>query len=258
MTVFIGTSGWQYKHWRETYYPKGLPQSRWLEHYVEDWQTVEVNNSFYRLPDASTFESWAARTPDDFVVAVKASRYLTHIRRLREPQEPVERFLDRARHLGSKLGPVLLQLPPNFRADVPLLAETLALFPPTVRVAVEARHDSWFTDELHDALAAAGAALCLADRHSRPVTPLWRTASWGFVRFHEGRATPHPCYGLAALQSWAGRVAGLWTPDEDVFVFFNNDGRACALRDAAVFSECVRAAGLRPTRVVHTRDVRVG
>jgi uncharacterized protein YecE (DUF72 family) len=256
--LYIGTSGWQYRHWRDTYYPKGVPTAQWLEHYVEHFQTVEVNNAFYRLPEPSTFASWAARTPGDFIVAVKASRYLTHIKRLKEPQEPVDRFLDHARHLGSKLGPVLLQLPPNFRADVPLLVDTLTLFPPEVNVSVEVRHDSWFSEELREALTAAGAALCLADRHSRPIAPLWRTATWGYVRFHEGRASPHPCYGRASLKSWAERIADLWSPDEKVFAFFNNDGRACALRDAAVFARYACGAGLRPSRVVDTADVSLG
>jgi uncharacterized protein YecE (DUF72 family) len=232
-----------------------MPQARWLEHYAARFQTVEVNNAFYRLPEARTFADWARRTPDDFLVGVKMSRYLTHVRRLRQPAEPVQLFLSRARHLGAKLGPVLLQLPPTLRADIPALDATLGCFPSSVRVAVELRHESWFTDETAGLLAGHGAALCLADG-PKLRTPSWRTADWGYVRFHEGRATPHPCYGRAALSTWARRLADTWG-DADIFAFFNNDERGCAVRDATVLARTARQTGLSPTRVPETGEVRV-
>lgn len=256
MPLLIGTSGWQYRSWRESFYPSGMPQARWLEHYAARFQTVEVNNAFYRLPEARTFADWARRTPDDFLVAVKMSRYLTHVRRLRQPAEPVELFLSRARHLGAKLGPVLLQLPPTLRADIPALDATLGCFPSAVRVAVELRHESWFTEETARLLAGHGAALCLADG-PKLRTPSWRTADWGYVRFHEGRATPHPCYGRTALSTWAGRLGDTWGGDADIFAFFNNDERGCAVRDAAVLATRARRTGLSPTRVPEAREVRV-
>ncbi|HWC40199.1 MAG TPA: DUF72 domain-containing protein [Acidimicrobiales bacterium] len=256
MPLLIGTSGWQYRSWRETFYPSGMPQARWLEHYADRFQTLEVNNAFYRLPEARTFTDWARRTPDDFLVGVKMSRYLTHVRRLRQPAEPVKLFLSRARHLGAKLGPVLLQLPPTLRADIPALAATLDRFPSAVRVAVELRHESWFTDETAALLADHGTALCWADG-PKLRTPLWRTADWGYVRFHEGRATPHPCYGRAALTTWARRLADTWGEDADVFAFFNNDERGCAVRDATVLAAAARRTGLSPTRVPETGEVRV-
>jgi uncharacterized protein YecE (DUF72 family) len=257
MTLLIGTSGWQYRSWRGPFYPEGLPQTRWLEHYAGRFQTVEVNNAFYRLPEARTFADWARRTPDDFVVAVKMSRYLTHVRRLREPAEPVQLFLSRARHLGPKLGPVLLQLPPTLRAETRALDATLRCFPSAVRVAVELRHESWFTDETAEVLADHGAALCLADG-PRLRTPLWRTAGWAYLRLHEGRATPRPCYGRAALSGWARRLAETWGADTDTFAFFNNDERGCAVRDATVLATTAQRVGLRPTRVPKTGEVRVG
>lgn len=256
MPAWIGTSGWQYASWRGTFYPDRLAQKGWLEHYADRFQVVEVNNAFYRLPEASTFAAWAERTPADFVVAVKASRYLTHIKRLAQPQEPVARFMDRARHLGPKLGPVLLQLPPNLRCDVGALEETLDQFPSSVRVAVECRHESWFTDETFKLLTDRGAAFCLADSPRRR-TPVVRTADWGYLRLHEGRARPHPCYGRAALEAWARRLAELWDPDDDVYVFFNNDPRGCAVRDARVFAPAARRAGLQPTRVPGPREIHV-
>jgi uncharacterized protein YecE (DUF72 family) len=255
--VLVGTSGWQYGSWRGRFYPAKLRQADWLEHYAARFQTVEVNNAFYRLPEASTFEAWARRTPDDFVVAVKASRYLSHIKRLADPAEPVARFMERAAHLGPKLGPVLVQLPPTLAADLDRLDACLAQFPAHVKVTVEFRHESWFSDETRQLLEKRGAALCLADSPRRK-TPVWRTADWGYLRLHEGRASPHPCYGRRALSTWADRLAELWTRDEDVYVYFNNDGLGCAVRDAIVFARAAERVGRPATRVPATRDVSAG
>ena len=156
-------------------------------------------------------------------MAVKVSRYLTHIKRLHDPAEPVARFVDHASGLGDRLGPVLLQFPPNLRCDLAALDDVLGRFPAGVRVAVEPRHDSWWTEDVRACLAAHGAALCWADRRGRPVTPLWRTADFGYLRLHEGRATPRPRYGRQALTTWVERVAGAFGGGEDVFVYFNND-----------------------------------
>jgi uncharacterized protein YecE (DUF72 family) len=254
--LYVGTSGWQYRDWRDSFYPRELAQSGWLRHYADRFATVELNNSFYRLPERATFDAWRAATPDDFVLAVKMSRYLTHIRRLRDPEEPVRRFLERAGGLGEKLGPVLVQLPPTLQVDLARLADTLDRFPPGVRVAVEPRDDSWFEEELRTLLEDRGVALCLADSPRR-ATPVWRTAGWGFVRFHEGLATPRPCYGERALATWADRIASLWDDRADVFCYFNNDARACAVRDAVTFAGLAVRAGLRPTRVPAAGEVRL-
>ncbi|MFV8183172.1 DUF72 domain-containing protein [Streptomyces sp. AF1B] len=248
MTLFVGTSGWQYKDWRGVFYPDGCPQRLWLEEYARHFATVEINNAFYRLPTRENFESWRERVPRDFVVTVKASRYLTHIKRLREPQEPVERLMSHAAGLGDRLGPVLLQLPPTLRADAELLDTCLGRFPPGTRVAVEPRHDSWWTDEIREVLRARGAALCWADVRSRPAGPLWRTTDWGYVRFHEGRAHAWPRYGRRALETWAERIAESWGADADVYAYFNNDPNGAAVEDAATFATAARAAHLRVTR----------
>jgi uncharacterized protein YecE (DUF72 family) len=224
----IGTSGWQYKDWKGRFYPERLPQRLWLEHYAGHYGVVEINNAFYRLPERTTFEQWRTRTPDGFVFAVKMSRYLTHIKRLREPAEPVSRFLSRADALGDKLGPVLLQLPPTLRADLDALAQTLKQFPARVRVVVEPRHETWFTDDCRRLLEKHHAALCWADRRSRLVTPLWRTADFVYLRMHEGRASPWPRYGARALATWAQRLSGV----PEGFVFFNNDPGGAAVTDA--------------------------
>jgi uncharacterized protein YecE (DUF72 family) len=254
--LWIGTSGWQYRHWRETFYPRGIAQTKWLEFYADRFSTVESNAAFYRLPEAETFAAWAERTPQGFVMAVKASRYLTHILRLTEPEEPVQRLVVRAQELGDKLGPILLQLPPTLKLELDRLRRTLDAFPADMRVAAEFRHKSWFIDEVQRELTDRGVALCLADRRG-PITPIWRTADWTYLRFHVGQSTPRPCYGEEALTSWAERIADTWTADEDAYVYFNNDHRACALRDATVFARVARRAGLRPTKVPHRTEVRL-
>jgi uncharacterized protein YecE (DUF72 family) len=240
----IGTSGWQYRDWRGGLYPAGLPQRLWLEHYAERFACVEVNNAFYRLPERDTFRQWRERTPDDFRFAVKMSRYLTHIKRLKDPAEPVARFLGRAEALGDKLGPVLLQLPPTLKADLAALDLTLAQFPRSVQVAVEPRHQTWFTDEVRDLLTKYGAALCWADRCGRPITPLWQTADFGYLRLHEGRAKPWPRYGKAALAGWLGRV----DPRRPTYVFFNNDPGGAAVIDASAQAAIARRRNLAVSR----------
>ena len=230
----IGTSGWQYADWRGRFYPAGVPQRSWLAHLAGRFPTVEVNSAFYRLPERSTFEGWAAQTPADFVFAVKVSRYLTHVRRLRDPAEPVARFLERASGLGDKLGPVLLQLPPNLRADAVLLDEALQRFPAGFRVVVEPRHASWWRPEIEGVLAGRGAALCWADRGGRPVTPLWRTADFAYLRMHAGLASPAPRYGVRAIDTWLERLRPYG--ERDGYVYFNNDQGGAAVADAAVMA----------------------
>lgn len=236
--IVVGTSGWQYADWRGLLYPTGVPMRLWLQTYAAHFPTVESNAAFYRLPAPQTFAAWRDRTPEGFVFAVKASRFLTHIKRLRDPEEPVARLLAHASALGPKLGPILLQLPPTLPCDPEALDRCLACFPPGVRVAVEPRHDSWWTEEVRSVLTARRAALCWADRGSRPVTALWRTAEWGYLRFHEGRARPWPRYGRAALNAWATRIAQAWPeqPHPDVFVYFNNDPQGAAVADARAFT----------------------
>jgi uncharacterized protein YecE (DUF72 family) len=200
--VLIGTSGWQYRDWRGAFYDPSISTSRWLEAYAATFVTVEANGTFYRLPERRTFQDWDARTPVSFEFAVKASRFLTHVRRLQEPKAAVDRLLDRASGLGSKLGPVLVQLPPTMRCDLARLDEALGAFPPSVRVVVELRHESWLKDETAELLRRHGAATCLADRLG-VLEPRWRTSDWGYIRFHEGRAQPWPRYGRDALRRWA-------------------------------------------------------
>lgn len=249
MALIIGTSGWQYRDWKDIFYPQGVAQKRWLEHYVQSFSTVESNNAFYMLPKPETFRSWAERTPPGFVMAVKANRYLTHIRRLKEPEDPVERFMQNASQLGDKLGPVLLQLPPNLKIDLENLERTMKCFDHRVKLAVEFRHATWWTEDTKALLKSYGAAHCLTDRGSKPNSPLWRTTDWSYLRFHWGTGSPPSCYGRTALASWVDRLADLFDPGADVYVYFNNDPNGCALRDARVFAHLAEKKGFRTTRV---------
>lgn len=235
--IVVGTSGWQYKEWQGRFYPARLPQRLWLEHYAERFGAVEVDGTFYRLPKRETFADWRARTPRDFRVAVKMSRYLTHVKRLREPAEPVARFLERAEALGDKLGPVLVQLPPDLRADPDALDGALKQFPRTVRLVVEPRHPSWWTAETRRLLEKRHAALCWADRRSRPLTPRWRTTDFGYLRLHEGRARPWPHYGRDALASWVRRLDETF---DEAYLFLNNDQGGAAPDDAMTAARAAR------------------
>ena len=236
MADFVGTSGWHYPEWRGSLYPDEVPVRHWLEHYAEQFSTVEVNNTFYRLPDRSVFERWRDATPPSFVFAPKMSRFLTHVKRLKEPAEPIARYLDRAEALGPKLGPTLVQLPPNLAVDVALLDRLLDSWPDRWRLAIEFRHESWFTEEVTRRLTAHDVALCLGDRDEEPVTPMIRTSSWAYVRFHAGRGDPLPCYREATLSRWSTALARSFDPSDDVYAYFNNDPNGCAPRDAATFA----------------------
>lgn len=237
MAIRIGTSGFIYEHWRRRFYPPAARGTE-LEWYARTFDTVELNVTFYRMPPSTTFRSWANRVPAGFLFAVKASRFITHVKRLKEPRASVGLLVERAAELGSHLGPILLQLPPDLELDLDGLQGTLDSFPAGIRLAVEPRHESWFVDDVRRLLVERNVALCVADRHG-PITPLWKTADWSYVRFHAGRAAPGSCYRPDELEAWAGRVEG-WGRDRTGFVYFNNDGNGCALRDAARFGRALR------------------
>jgi len=238
--LYVGTSGWQYTSWKERFYPKGLPQRAWLDFYTRRFPVVEVNNSFYRLPNESTFDTWRTSTSPGFLFVVKASRYITHIRRMREARDSVDLFWSRASRLGDKLGPVLFQFPPNLRADVPLLEAFLGILPKELRAAFEFREASWWRDDVWAALDRAGAAWVLADRPGERVQEMV-TGGWSYVRFHQGRRA-HPAYSRSKLRAWADRIAGLGV--DEAWAFFNNDPLAAAPHDALALTQLLRDRGL--------------
>jgi uncharacterized protein YecE (DUF72 family) len=231
--IWIGTSGWQYRDWRGPFYPSDLPQRAWLSSYAERFPTVELNNSFYRLPTADAFERWRGATPDGFVFAVKASRFLTHLRRLRDPADPVQLLWSRMERLRDKLGPVLFQLPPRFPADAERLGGLLSILPPEAKAAIEFRDPRWYRPEIYRVLERWNAALVWPDRpDSRAELPL--TADWAYIRFHQGRRTSAG-YEVRKLRRWAERIRDL--PTRECWVFFNNDPGGAAPHDAAKLRE---------------------
>jgi uncharacterized protein YecE (DUF72 family) len=229
----IGCSGWNYNSWRGTFYPKGMGPARWLREYATHFDTVEVNSTFYRLASRDAVARWAADTPDDFCFTVKASRYLTHIKRLQNMDEGVKRFYERIDPLipAGKLGPVLWQLPPNFQRDDDRLATALAATPPG-RHAWEFRHPSWFTDDVYALLREHGAALVIGDSPDRPFQTYEMTADWTFVRFHYGRKGRRGNYSRAEIATWADRLTDWHRHGVDVYAYFNNDWETFAPRNA--------------------------
>jgi uncharacterized protein YecE (DUF72 family) len=230
--VRIGCSGWNYPHWRERVYPPGVPQHRWLEHYATLFDTVEVNATFYRLPTESAVRGWVEQTPPGFLFAVKASRYLTHIRRLRDLEDGVRRFYERIEPLvrSPKLGPVLWQLPPTFKRDDERLAAALEALPEG-RHSFEFREPSWYVDEVYALLREHGAALVIPDSPKYPFRELVLTADWTFVRLHRGSRGRRGNYSERELEEWAKRIASWRDAGADVHAYFNNDWEGFAVRN---------------------------
>jgi uncharacterized protein YecE (DUF72 family) len=233
----IGCSGWSYEHWRGTFYPRTLAPARWLPYYAARFDTVEVNATFYRLPRVETVARWAASSPDGFCFAVKASRYLTHVKRLRELPDGVGRLLERIEPLiaAGKLGPVLWQLPRTFRRDDERLEAALRALPPG-RHACEFRHPSWFAEDVYDVLRAHRVALVVADRAGLPPAPWIDTAGWWYLRFHAGRRGRRGNYSARELGGWAGRIRGV---SGDVYAYFNNDWEGFAPDNARTLRRLV-------------------
>lgn len=242
--AWIGTSGFEYEHWRGDFYRIDVPRSRWLEAYAENFDTVELNATFYRLPTAETFDRWAGRVPTDFRFAVKASRYLTHIKRLRDPAEPIERLWSRAARLGRRFGPVLYQLPPRWSPDPQRLAVFLSAVPRDHPQAVEIRDRRWYRPDVLALLDEAGVALCLHDMAGsasdpRPLGP------FAYLRFHGSGERYGGRYPSQRLRAWADRIAEWADSGLTVWAYFNNDIGGHAIRDAARLREMVRRRGVR-------------
>jgi uncharacterized protein YecE (DUF72 family) len=234
--IRIGCSGWQYRHWRGRFYPRDLPSERWLEFYATTFDTVELNNSFYRLPEADAFAAWRRRTPTGFLFAVKASRYLTHLKRLREPIEPLKRLWSRAEHLGDRLGPMLYQLPPRWHWNQDRLDQFVAALPPR-RQVIEFRDPSWYRPEVYEILREAGVALCLHDMPGSATKEA--IGPFVYVRFHGAAGKYRGGYSAQMLSAWASRIADWAYGGLPVYAYFNNDAAGHALRDAAHLRELI-------------------
>ena len=220
--VKAGASGYSFKEWKGTFYPKDLKPEDMLRWYSQRLPTVEINNTFYRTPKTSVLESWAATTPADFRFAIKASRRITHISRIKAESaaEPVDYLYRTLAALDGKRGPVLFQLPPNLKKDLPRLAEFLALLPPGHNAAFEFRNDSWFGDDVYDALKGVGASLCLSEREDNAPPPLVETAPWGYVRLRL------ETYSDDDLKQWAARLEA--TSWREIHVYFMHEPTAPA------------------------------
>lgn len=228
--IRVGCSGWQYKHWRGDFYPAELPMSKWFAHYAQTFDTVEINNSFYRLPEAETFAKWRTQAPRHFLYAVKASRFLTHMKKLKEPEEPLSRFFDNVTHLGDRLGPVLYQLPPRWPLNLERLEHFLKALPKGHDHALEFREPSWYDDRVYALMKRHKVALCLHDM-AGAVTPRVRIGRVIYVRFH-GQQTYSGRYSDAQLDAWTDWLAEAAGERTVVYAYFNNDVGGHAPRDA--------------------------
>lgn len=244
---WVGTSGWVYKHWRGPFYPNDLPANKWFDFFSRQFGTVELNNSFYRLPSEETWRKWAKAAPRGFQFAVKASRYITHVKRLRDCAEPLDNFLSRARLLGPSLGPVLYQLPPNFHykpENVERLTDFLSLLPQDMRHVFEFRHDSWFNADLLSLLRIHNAGFCAFHMASWE-TPLEATTDFAYVRLHGSDSVYGGSYSPGDLAIWAGRLRDLPEDVREVFVYFNNDADAHAVENAKTLVEFITPFALK-------------
>ena len=214
MKLYAGTSGYSYKEWKGSFYPEDLPADGMLKHYAGKLPAVEINNTFYRMPKASVLAQWAEQVPDGFRFVLKASQQITHRLRLKDASQPVAYFFDIATTLGDRLGPALFQLPPNLKKDLPRLTDFLSLLPPAARAAFEFRHESWFADDVYEALRDRGAALCIAEDEEL-ATPLVATASWGYLRLRRQD------YDDASVADWAHKIHGhTWA---EAYAFFKHE-----------------------------------
>src|SRR5262245_45772957 len=237
--VRIGTSGWNYGHWRGVFYPAKLPVKAWFAHYARHFNTVEINNTFYRLPSEAAFPAWREQAPPGFLYAAKASRFLTHRKKLKDPEAPLETILGRLRALGPHLGPVLYQLPPSWRCDLPRLRHFLGLLPRDLTHVLEFRDPSWCNDDVRALLAAAGAGYCIHDMRGFDC-PAWVTATTVYIRFHGPTDVRYAGrYDRAFLRDWASRIDAWRQDGHTVYAYFNNDASGHAVENARELLELV-------------------
>jgi len=229
--IRVGTSGWYYEHWRDRFYPPDLPKSRWFQHYAAHFDTVELNNTFYHLPRPQTVERWRQLAPSGFIYAVKANRYITHIKKIKDVAQEIKRFFDVVGLFGNRLGPVLYQLPPSLHKDLDLLASFTKLLPKDSCTVFEFRHDSWYERDTLELLARVGAAFCVHDMPGRQ-SPREVTAPIVYVRFHGSTGRYSGSYSDAELRRWAGWLRKQSKVCRALYAYFNNDVGGHAINNA--------------------------
>lgn len=237
-TLYIGTSGWHYKHWVGTFYPAEAKPREFTDYYLRFFRTVEINNSFYKLPSAETFAAWRDSVPPDFLFAVKGSRFITHMKKLKDPQQSSIRFFENVAALQEKLGPILFQLPPGWHANTERLAQFLAVLPPHFRYAFEFRHPSWYSAEVLELLRQHGAAFCIYELEGH-LSPFEITTSMVYVRLHGPGGKYQGSYSEEGLGWWAGRCLEWQHQGLDVFVYFDNDEQGFAAFNAQRLQQLV-------------------
>ncbi len=236
--VRIGTSGWHYRHWCGPFYAEKLPASKMLPAYCMHFDTVEINNSFYKLPSAETFRAWREQTPRGFCFAVKASRFITHMKKLKDPENALENFLPRAEELRDKLGPILFQLPPNWTVNPERLEEFLQALPRRHQYAFEFREHTWHKDEIYDILRRHNAAFCVFEL-SGFQSPEPITADFTYIRLHGPGGPYQGSYPKPALREWAKKIRRWGRRLKNVYVYFDNDQAAYAAKNAAELKRMV-------------------
>lgn len=236
---YIGTSGWHYDHWRDEFYPKGMAKSRWLEFYSRHFSTVELNNSFYHLPSEKAFINWRDSSPPEFMFSVKVSRFITHIKRLRNTDEPVANFIARVRLLERKLGPLLYQLPQNIKCDNQVLEDFMKMLPEDACHVFEFRHSSWFDEGVFDLLRRYNVGFCIYDVPGFS-TPIMATSDFAYIRFHGSRWLYSSCYSDKELESWARKIMELRV--RVVYAYFNNDAEGFAIRNALMLKHLLEVS----------------
>ena len=233
---YIGCSGWHYDHWRGLYYPEGLPKAKWLQFYAKQFNTVELNSSFYRLPTEKAFTNWQESSPDNFVFSVKVSRFITHIKRLKNLDSAVDNFLSRACFLENKLGPLLYQLPPNMKRNDEVFENFLSLLPKNYQHVFEFRHESWLDDSVFRTMERYNAALCVFEMPDLNC-PIIATSDFAYIRFHGSASLYSSCYSDEELSQWAEKIARLGQNLKAIYIYFNNDAEAFAIRNALTLRE---------------------
>ena len=237
--IFIGTSGWHYKHWNGNFYPDDLKQSAHFDFYAQKFDTVEINNSFYKLPTEKTFAQWKGTAPENFIYAVKANRFITHMKKLKDPRSSVERFFKHVDYLEHKLGPILFQLPPKWRLNVERLKEFLEVLPPGYRYAIEFRESSWYHQDVYDLLTAHNLAFCIYELEHHQ-SPQVTTADHVYVRLHGPGMKYEGKYSLEDLQTWAGKCKMWLAEGLDVYFYFDNDQHGYAAENALSFKKLMK------------------
>jgi uncharacterized protein YecE (DUF72 family) len=235
----VGCSGWNYKAWRGRFYPQELPASKWLDYYATVFDTVEVNNTFYRLPHISTFAAWREQAPPEFLMAIKASRFLTHLKKLKDPEEPIVRLFEEAAGLKQVLGPILYQLPGDFPINLERFERFLAALPRRRQHVVEFRHTSWYVGDVYDLMTRRGVALCLHDKAGSEIDEP-SVGPFMYVRFHGTSGHYTGSYSDQTLSAWADRLVARWRAGQDVYAYFNNDPDAVATINARTLQRMCR------------------